>query len=133
MGVATPTVLADTTTETEAPPAPTMTGDQALAELQAEYDKGSAGGQISNFIHEIVILRNQGYKPSKSNQDAIVAAMDKRPNQQPLIDALKATVSYQRQIQAQASAQQPQGGNGFSIGGAPAPFNGGQQIMPYPG
>jgi hypothetical protein len=133
VGGGTPIALADTTTETEAPPAPTMTGDQAIAQLQAEYDTGAGGGQISNFIHEVVVLRNQGYKPSKANSDAIVAAMDKRPNQQPLIDALKATVSYQRKIEAQVSAQQQQGGQGIAIGGAPAPFTGGQQIMPNPG
>ncbi len=50
------------------------------------------------------------------------------------MEALKATVAYQRRIQAQAQAQQGQGGNGgFSIGGAPAPFDQGSTIMPYPG
>ena len=49
-------------------------------------------------------------------------ALEKRPNQAPLLEALKATVAYQRKIQAQAAAQQEQGANpGFAIGGAPAP------------
>lgn len=125
---------ADDTTDTAAPAAPRMTADQALAIIQQEYDTGAGGGQISNFIHEILVLRNAGFRPSKSNQDAIVAALDKRPNQQPLIDALKATVTYQRKLQSQQQAQQAQGAQpGFAIGGAPAPFNQGGVILGGPG
>lgn len=123
-GIGAPTAFSapaddDTTT------APTMTGDQALAIIQQDYDTGAGGGQISNFVHEVLVLRNQGYRPSKGNQEAIIEALDKRPNQAPLIDALKATVAYQRRLQAQADAQQQQGNPGFAIGGAPAPFDGG--------
>jgi hypothetical protein len=131
-----PTAIAapgDQTTDTEAPAQPKMTGDQALLLLQQQYDTGAGGGQVSNFVHEVLTLRNLGYRPSKANQAAIVEALDKRPNQAPLVEALKATVSYQRRIQAQAQAQQGQGGSGFSIGGAPAPFDQGSTIMPYPG
>jgi hypothetical protein len=138
MGVGTPTALAapgdDEGTDTEAPAAPTMTGDQALVLLQQQYDTGSGGGQVSNFVHEVLVLRNLGFRPSKSNQDAIVAALDKRPNQAPLVEALKATVAFQRKIQAQMAAQQAQGDQGgFSIGGAPAPFDQGSVIMGGPG
>jgi hypothetical protein len=136
-GIGAPTAVAapgdDETTNTEAPAQPKMTGDQALVLLQQQYDTGSGGGQVSNFVHEVLVLRNLGFRPSKANQTAIVEALDKRPNQAPLVEALKATVSYQRRIQAQAQAQQGQGGNGFSIGGAPAPFDQGSTIMPYPG
>jgi hypothetical protein len=136
-GIGAPTAVAapgdDETTDTEAPAQPKMTGDQALVLLQQQYDTGSGGGQVSNFVHEVLVLRNLGFRPSKANQTAIVEALDKRPNQAPLVEALKATVSYQRRIQAQAQAQQGQGGNGFSIGGAPAPFDQGSTIMPYPG
>ena len=137
-GIGTPTAMAapgdDGTSGTEAPAAPTMTGDQALVLLQQQYDTGSGGGQVSNFVHEVLVLRNLGFRPSKANQTAIVEALDKRPNQAPLVEALKATVAYQRRIQAQAQAQQGQGGNGgFSIGGAPAPVDQGSTIMPYPG
>jgi hypothetical protein len=124
----------DTTTDTEAPAAPKMTGDQALLLLQEQYDTGAGGGQVSNFVHEVLTLRNLGFRPSKANQTAIVEALEKRPNQAPLVEALKATVAYQRKLQAQAAAQQAQGngGNNFAIGGAPAPFPGGQ-ILPHPG
>lgn len=137
VGVGTPTALAvpaDDSTDTEAPAAPTMTGEQALAIIQQDYDLGAGGGQLSNFVHEVLVLRNLGFRPSKANQAAIVEALEKRPNQAPLLEALKATVAYQRRIQAQAQAQQAQGGNGgFSIGGAPAPFDQGGTIMPHPG
>lgn len=121
----------DDTTDTAAPK---MTGEQALAIIQQDYDLGAGGGQLSNYVHEVLALRNLGFRPSKANQTAIAEALEKRPNQAPLVEALKATVSYQRRIQAQAQAQQQgQGGNGFSIGGAPAPFDQGSTIMPYPG
>jgi len=136
-GIGAPTVLAapgDDTTDTEAPAAPKMTGEQALAIIQQDYDLGAGGGQLSNYVHEVLVLRNLGFRPSKANQNAIAEALEKRPNQAPLVEALKATVAYQRRIQAQAQAQQGQGGNGgFSIGGAPAPFDQGSTIMPYPG
>ena len=107
-----------------------MTGEQALAIIQQDYDLGAGGGQLSNFVHEVLVLRNLGFRPSKANQAAIVEALEKRPNQAPLLEALKATVAYQRRIQAQAQAQQAQGGNaGFAIGGAPAPFDQGGTIM----
>jgi hypothetical protein len=137
VGVGTQTALAvpaDDSTDTEAPAEPTMTGEQALAIIQQDYDLGAGGGQLSNFVHEVLVLRNLGFRPSKANQTAIVEALEKRPNQAPLLEALKATVAYQRRIQAQAQAQQAQGGNGgFSIGGAPAPFDQGGTIMPHPG
>jgi hypothetical protein len=138
-GIGAPTAIAapgdDETSDTEAPAEPTMTGDQALAIIQQDYDLGAGGGQLSNFVHEVLVLRNLGFRPSKANQKAIAAALEKRPNQAPLLEALKATVSYQRKIQAQAAAQQAPGANpGFAIGGAPAPFDqGGPAIFGGPG
>lgn len=136
-GIGAPTAFSapgdDDTSATEAPAAPKMTGDQALALLQEQYDTGAGGGQVSNFVHEVLTLRSLGFRPSKANQTAIVEALEKRPNQAPLVEALKATVSYQRKIQAQAAAQQGQGGGGFAIGGAPAPFDQGGTILGHPG
>jgi hypothetical protein len=127
-GIGAPTAMAvpgdDETTDTEAPAEPKMTADQALVLLQQQYDTGAGGGQVSNFVHEVLVLRNLGFRPSKANQTAIVEALEKRPNQAPLVEALKATVAYQRKLQAQQAAQMQQGANpGFAIGGAPAPFN----------
>jgi hypothetical protein len=137
-GIGAPTALAapgDEETTDTAPAEPKMTGDQALVLLQQQYDTGAGGGQISNFVHEVLVLRNLGFRPSKANQTAIVEALEKRPNQAPLVEALKATVAYQRKLQAQAAAQQAPGANpGFAIGGAPAPFDqGGPAIFGGPG
>ena len=77
-----------------------------------------------------------GFKPSNANKVAIQEALDKRPNQAPLVEALKETVAYQRRIQAQAAAQQQQQQGaqpGFAIGGAPAPFDQGGVILGGPG
>jgi hypothetical protein len=82
---------------------PTMTADQALQIIATEYDTGAGGGQISNMIHDILRLRSQGFRPSNANKLAIQKALDARPNQAPLIEALKATLAYQRKLQAQAN------------------------------
>ncbi|OBB04765.1 hypothetical protein A5662_11150 [Mycobacteriaceae bacterium 1482268.1] len=136
-GIGAPNVFAapadDNATDTEAP-APTMTGEQALAIIQQDYDLGAGGGQLSTLVHEVLVLRNLGFKPSNANKTAIVEALDKRPNQAPLVEALKATVAHQRKLQAQQQAQQQQGAQpGFAIGGAPTPFDQGRVIMGGPG
>lgn len=89
-------------------PAP-MTPDQALSMIAAEYDTGAGGGQVSNLIHTIMKLKAQGYQPSNANGAAIVEALGHRPNQQPLIEALQATLNTQRRAQArsQAASQPP--------------------------
>ena len=139
VGFGAPTALSapgDDTTETDAPATPTMTGDEALAIIQQDYDLGAGGGQLSQLIHEVLVLRNLGFKPSNANKVAIQEALDHRPNQTPLIDALKSTIAYQRKLQAQSAAQQQQQQGaqpGFAIGGAPAPFDQGGVILGGPG
>ncbi|MGV0814862.1 hypothetical protein ABQF34_23100 [Mycolicibacterium boenickei] len=124
-----PTPAADAT---EAAEAPQMTADEALSIIASEYDTGAGGGQISQLIHEALVLRQQGYKPSNANREAIAEALDKRPNQVPLIDALKGTVAYQRKLQAQSRAQVQQPGminpgvGQFPAGIAPIPGGGTQ-------
>jgi hypothetical protein len=104
---------------------PPMTADQVLMIIDQDYDTGAGGGQLSGLIHSVLKLRAQGFKPSKGNTDAIVKALDYRPNQEPLIEALKDTLSYQRKMQAlqQNANNSPQGG--YNIGGG-----GGQPIPP---
>ena len=82
-----------------------MTADQALAIIDSDYDLGAGGGQLSNLIHEVLVLRAQGFKPSNANKLAIEEALEHRPNQTPLVEALKETLAYQRKMQAQAAAQ----------------------------
>jgi hypothetical protein len=88
--------------DTDAPPP--MTPDQALQMIAAEYDTGAGGGQVSNLIHTIMKLKAQGFQPSNANGAAIVEALDHRPNQQPLIEALQATLNTQRRAQARSQA-----------------------------
>ncbi|WP_101950039.1 hypothetical protein [Mycobacterium sp. 3519A] len=101
--------------------APAMTADQALAIIAQDYDTGAGGGQLSQLIHSVLKLRAQGFKPSNANKDAITKALDYRPNQAPLIEALKDTLAYQRKMQAlqQNSNNPSQPGYNFGIGQAP--------------
>ncbi|BDX32407.1 hypothetical protein TUM20985_29540 [Mycobacterium antarcticum] len=75
--------------------APEMTADQALAIVASDYDMGAGGGQLSTLIHKVLKMRQQGYYPSSANKEAIVAALDKRPNQAPLVAALESTLTFQ--------------------------------------
>lgn len=95
---------ADPTTETDAPPA--MTVDQALAIIDAEYDTGAGGGKLSNLIHQVLTLRSQGFYASNGNKQAIEDALDKRPNQAPLIAALEETLAFQTKTKMRGQAQQ---------------------------
>jgi hypothetical protein len=112
-GVGAPTAFAlpsDTVTDPSTPDPnapPPLTTDQVLAQIDAEYDTGAGGGQLSNLIHSIMKLKAQGYAPTNGNRDAIVAALDKRPNQEPLIEALQATLTTQKRNQARSQAATP--------------------------
>ncbi|EJZ10246.1 hypothetical protein H7I76_20045 [Mycolicibacterium vaccae] len=123
-----------------------MTADQALAIVARDYDLGAGGGQLSKLIDQVMTLRARGFRASPANQQAIVAALDRRPDQKPLIEALKATLAYQRKVMAQSQGAQqqapaapgPQTGMG-PIGPSWAPGQGnpmiqdGDTIFPMPG
>jgi len=123
MGIGAPTALADPADSTTTQPeiSPDMSADEALAIIARDYDMGAGGGQLSNLIHQALQLRSLGFKASNANRQAIAAALEKRPNQAPLIEALKETIAYQRKLQAQMqnanSGQQP----GFNMGQTPLP------------
>lgn len=93
-----------------------------LDDLAQEYAVGSGGGQLSNLLRTSLKLRAMGFKPSKSNLAEIAEAMDFRPNQNPLISALKDTIAYQQKIKAQMEIlqqyQQSQNGAGNAVMGA---------------
>ncbi|MDT5182457.1 MAG: hypothetical protein QOI29_615 [Mycobacterium sp.] len=122
MGVGASTALADPADPTPAQPeiSPDMSADEALAIIAKDYDMGAGGGQLSTLIHEALKLRSLGFKASNANREAIAKALEKRPNQAPLIEALKETIAYQRKLQAQAqNAVAPQ--QGFNMGQTPLP------------
>jgi hypothetical protein len=121
-GFGAPTVLADPATPTrptDTPPA--MTADEALAIIDKDYDTGAGGGQLSTLIHDVLKLRGLGFKPSNANKEAITKALDYRPNQAPLIEALKDTLAYQHKMQAlQQNANNPsQPGLNYGVGQPP--------------
>lgn len=91
-----------------------MTADQALMIIHNEYALGDGGGQLSQLIDDVMSMRAQGFKPNSANKQAIQDALDDRPNQKPLVEALQSTLAYQRKIQAQqqmaAQQQGPQAG-----------------------
>ena len=99
----------------------TTQGD-VLDQLAEEYAVGSGGGQLSNLLKISLKLRSMGFKPSKQYLEEIKEAMNHRPNQLPLIGALKDTIAYQQKIQAQMQIlQSAQANNGAVMGAGAAP------------
>lgn len=100
-----------------------VAGD-VLDQLAEEYAVGSGGGQLSNLLKTTLKLRAMGFRPSKANLAAIAAAMDYRPNQLPLIGALKDTIAYQQKLKAQMEIlqqYQQQQANGAVMGAGQMP------------
>lgn len=106
-----------------------MTADEALAIIDRDYDTGAGGGQLSNLIHAVLKLRAQGYKASEANRVAIEDALNYRPNQTPLIAALKETLAYQQKMKQRAESAPSNpvtvGINQLPPGAAPDPGTGG--------
>jgi hypothetical protein len=90
-----------------------------LDDIYATYDTGQGGGQVSNLIHTAMKLRAAGFVPSKGDITDLEAAMEKRPNQTPLIAALESTVSYQQRSQARRASQGTPAINPATIGTNP--------------
>lgn len=101
----------------------TAAAGDVLDQLADEYATGVGGGQLSNLLKVSLKLRAMGYKPSKQYLDELQVAMKYRPNQLPLIDALKDTIAYQQKLKAQMeilSGAQSQGA-ATGAGAAPGP------------
>jgi hypothetical protein len=105
--------------------------DQLLMFIDQEYDQGAGGGQMSNLIKSVMKLRAQGIKPSKTNVAEIQHALQYRPNQKPLIEALQNTLGYQQKVFAQMQllqqAQQRQQNNAV-MGAGQMPSDGAPTI-----
>ncbi len=139
-GLASAPAWADPATEASAPAdgtaAPPMTADQVLQIIDSDYDTGAGGGQLSNLIHQVLKLRQQGFYPSQANKDEIIAALDKRPNQAPLVKALESTLAFQKRAASRATGgggpvlNPPTIGIGGTGGGAPVPNSGGGISLP---
>ena len=102
--------------------------DELLLFIDQEYDMGAGGGQLSNLIKSVMKLRAAGFKPSKANVAEIIQALNYRPNQKPLIDALNDTLAYQQRIKAQSDllqqAQAAQNANSAVMGAGQMPSDG---------
>ncbi|BBX52184.1 MULTISPECIES: hypothetical protein [Mycolicibacterium] len=146
LAVAAPTALAqpaDSSSSTEQTQAP-ISPDQVLMMISQEYQTGKGGGQVSKLIEQVMTLRMRGIRPSRGNAVALSAALEKRPNQVPLIQALEETLTYQRKQMMRSQNQVPSGGGappvatpGIPNGPAWQPGNPMQQdsdtIFPMPG
>ncbi|ODQ95755.1 hypothetical protein [Mycolicibacterium holsaticum] len=87
-----------------------VSADAVLSQIYTEYAQGDGGGQVSKLIDDAVKLRRQGFRPSNANAEALANALEYRPNQTPLVEALKNTIAYQRKLQAQAAMTASQRG-----------------------
>jgi hypothetical protein len=95
-----------------------------LDDINAQYDTGSGGGQVSNLIHTAIKLRSLGYVPSQGNMEDLQAGMDSRPNEMPLITALQNTVQFMKREQSRSSRPAPAtiGANTTNPGSNPGIF-----------
>lgn len=119
---ATPTPAPGTTAAAAAPVA--ASGD-VLDQLAEDYGVGAGGGQVANLLRTSLKLRAMGFKPSKANLAEIQVAMSYRPNQNPLISALKDTIAYQSKLKGQMEilqqAQSQQNANSAVMGAGQMP------------
>jgi hypothetical protein len=96
-----------------------------LDELAEQYAIGTGGGQLSKLLKTSLKLRAMGYKPSQAYLDQVTEAAGYRPNQNPLIEAIKNTIAYQAKVKAQTEilqgAQSQQGANSTIMGAAQMP------------
>jgi len=96
-----------------------------IDDLAEQYAVGTGGGQLSKLLKITLKLRAMGYKPSQAYLDQVTAAAEYRPNQNPLIEALKNTVAYQAKVKAQTEllqgAQSQQGANSAVMGAGQMP------------
>jgi hypothetical protein len=96
-----------------------------IDDLAEQYAVGTGGGQLSKLLKITLKLRAMGYKPSQAYLDQVTAAEEYRPNQNPLIEALKNTVAYQAKVKAQTEllqgAQSQQGANSAVMGAGQMP------------
>ena len=140
--VPSPTPKPTTTLEGGAATAETATAAAAgsrpagdvLDQLAEEYAIGSGGGQLSNLLKASLKMRAMGYRPSRANLEALSQAMRYRPNQIPMIQALKDTIAYQQKVMAQTNllrqAQSQMNANSAVMGAGQMPSDSNPAMIP---
>ena len=94
--------------------APGLARADVIDDLANEFTTASGGGEISSLLNQSLKLRGAGFKPTTGELTAIEDSMKYRPNQTPMINALKAAVAGQTHRMAQAQAAANKGG--YTIG-----------------
>lgn len=102
-----PMASAEPENSSQEQPAQRVSPDQVLQMISEQYQTGSGGGQVSKLIEQVMTLRQRGVRPSAANSQALLDGLNARPNQKPLIEALQATLTYQRRILQQSANQAP--------------------------
>ena len=83
-------------------------GADVLDELAQQYSTGSGAGLVANLLRASLELRAQGYNPKPGDLAAIQAAMDRGPNQGPLVEALNGALANQRKALSHATPKKGQ-------------------------
>lgn len=105
-----------------------------LDDIAHEYSTGTSGGQVSNLVRTALQLRARGAQVSSSQNDALKAALDKRPSQMPLINSLKSVIATQSQfLKAAQKPQQPVHIGITGTNGSNNPNGGPPNVSPGPG
>ncbi|MGE5695493.1 MAG: hypothetical protein ACM4D3_09735 [Candidatus Sericytochromatia bacterium] len=75
-----------------------------LDDLAQEFSTAAGAGQVSTLLNQSLKLRAAGVKPTGAELTAVQDALKYRPNQTPMIDALKDMVAGQSHRLEQAQA-----------------------------
>lgn len=95
--------------------APGTARADVLDDLAQEFTTAAGASPVSALLNQSLKLRASGVKPTGAELTAVQDALKYRPNQTPMITALKDMIAGQthRLEQAQAAAK---GGNDYTIG-----------------
>jgi hypothetical protein len=85
-------------------PAPGLARADVIDDLANEFTTASGGGEIPSLLNQSIKLRGAGFKPTNGELSAVEDSLKYRPNQTPMISALKAAVAGQTHRMAQAKA-----------------------------
>lgn len=107
VGLSAPLASAQPADTSATQPPKRVNPDQVLMMIADQYSTGSGGGQVSRLIDQVMTLRQRGIRPSMASTNLLLAGLDARPNQTPLVEALQATLADQRKQFAQAGVAAP--------------------------
>ena len=95
--------------------APGMARADVLDDLANEFTTAAGAGPVSTLLNQSLKLRAMGVKPTVGELAAVQDSLKYRPNQTPLINALKDAVQGQTHRLEQAQAAKKQSPNTIGI------------------